>query len=393
LGPRLLLVGAERWTSGGEVFLYHLVQGLARRHGSSLDVLLPERAEVAMRIRNDPACEGVRVLTTPHLVRLGQAGALRFAAALVRAGREILRQVRREGYDTVIFNGVGASAYGLVLRLFHPCRQVAIHYNIRSSRLEAFYCRWFLAAHELICISRAVASDVRTPLNRRRLHLIPLGVPIGPPPSPAKYRGSGPLRLLSAGRITPWKGVHVLLEALRLLRDRLAPGPFPVEVRIAGRPWLEEEFAYEAGLQRSVERDRLAEHVRFVGHRPLEELMDWAHCLVHTAVDPEPFGLVVAEAMGRGCLVVVADGGGVREYVTEGRTGYLVRPRDAGALADRLEWLLRHRTDPRTIETAGRAWRMVSKEHALDRQVDAYARVFLGGGPLRSRTGGSSPTA
>ena len=127
--------------------------------------------------------------------------------------------------------------------------------------------------------------------------------------------------------------------------------------------------------------------VRFVGHVPLDRRMDRAHCLVHTAVEPEPFGLVVAEAMARCCLVVATDTGGVREFVREGETGFLVRPGDAPALARRLEWLARHRTDPELEEGAESARRTIASEHSLDRQVDAYARLL--GGAEGSLTAGS----
>jgi len=228
---RLLVVSAEKRTGGGEVFLHHLVRGLARRPGFRVDVLLPEAAEVAERIREDPGCSQVRVTTSRRLVRLGEAGPGRFATSLVGGGREILEAARRERHGIILFNGLRASAYGLLPRLLGRCRQIAIRHNIESSRIEAAYARWLFAGHEIVCVSRAVAAAIATPLNRRRLHVIPNGVPIGPPPPPGKLGGTGPLRLLSAGRITPWKGVHVLLEALDLIRERVARTRSPARWR------------------------------------------------------------------------------------------------------------------------------------------------------------------
>ena len=87
---RVLVVGAERRTSGGEVVLHHLVRGLAERQGMRVDVLVPEGAEVAARMRADPGCANVRVRTSPHLVRFGEAGPIRWLTSVVRGGREIL---------------------------------------------------------------------------------------------------------------------------------------------------------------------------------------------------------------------------------------------------------------------------------------------------------------
>jgi glycosyltransferase involved in cell wall biosynthesis len=373
---KLLLVGAERRISGGEVFLHHLALGLAERPGFSVDVLAPKGAEVVERIRSDPRSDLVRLFTTEKVVRLSEAGPVRYAAALFTAGREILSMVRREGYDIVVFNGVGTSAYGLVLRLLGRCRQIAIHHNIASSRAERAFGRWLFAGNSLVCVSQAVATAVASPLNRRRLRLILNGVPLGAAPRPESLSGPGPLRVLSAGRITEWKGIHVLIEALDRMKARAAPGPLPVEVEIAGRPWSREEVEYEAGLHRSVEEKGLSDWVRFVGHVPLDPKWDWAHCLVHTSVDPEPFGMVVAEAMSRGCLVIASDGGGVREYVRNRETGYLVAHADASGLADLLEWLARHRADPEVAAVRLAAWKVIEAKHSLDRQVGEYVRLL-----------------
>jgi len=151
-------------------------------------------------------------------------------------------------------------------------------------------------------------------------------------------------------------------------------------VEIAGGAWTEDEREYEAELSRTVERTGLAGAVRFVGDGPLDLRMKRAHCLVHTAVEPEPFGLEVAEAMAGGCLVVASDAGGVREFIREGETCYLVRPGDAPALARRLEWLARRRTDPALEEVAERGRRKIESEYSLDRQVESYARLLRGVG-------------
>jgi glycosyltransferase involved in cell wall biosynthesis len=56
---------------------------------------------------------------------------------------------------------------------------------------------------------------------------------------------------------------------------------------------------------------------------------------------PEPFGLALVDAMGRGLACIATDAGGPRDIVSAGRTGLLVPPRDADALADAIERLWR----------------------------------------------------
>jgi glycosyltransferase involved in cell wall biosynthesis len=57
----------------------------------------------------------------------------------------------------------------------------------------------------------------------------------------------------------------------------------------------------------------------------------------------EGFGIAYLEAMGFGLAVLASDSGGASEIVTEGATGFLIRPGDSHALAERLHTLSRDR--------------------------------------------------
>jgi glycosyltransferase involved in cell wall biosynthesis len=55
--------------------------------------------------------------------------------------------------------------------------------------------------------------------------------------------------------------------------------------------------------------------------------------VVHASTRPEPFGLVIAEAMACGRAVVATAAGGAAEIVSDGVDALAVPPGDAGALA------------------------------------------------------------
>src|SRR6185436_5987649 len=61
--------------------------------------------------------------------------------------------------------------------------------------------------------------------------------------------------------------------------------------------------------------------------------------VVHASIEPEPFGLVIAEAMACGRPVIVSDAGGAAEIVTSGVNALVNSPGDADALADRIAQL------------------------------------------------------
>ena len=87
-------------------------------------------------------------------------------------------------------------------------------------------------------------------------------------------------------------------------------------------------------------RHGLTGQVHLLGSRDdVPALMNAADAIVHASVQPEPFGLVVVEAMALGKPVVASNLGGPSETVTPG-TGLLFDPDDPAALAHQLQAVL-----------------------------------------------------
>lgn len=135
------------------------------------------------------------------------------------------------------------------------------------------------------------------------------------------------------GRLSEWKGQHVLLEALASLKD--------VQAMIVGGALFGQD-AYEAELRALATRLGLNDRVRFLGFRDdVLQLMAATDVVVHASIAAEPFGRVVVEAMLCGRPVVATRGGGVTEIVADGETGLLVPPADPVALAAAIEQIIR----------------------------------------------------
>jgi glycosyltransferase involved in cell wall biosynthesis len=159
-----------------------------------------------------------------------------------------------------------------------------------------------------------------------------------PAPEVRAELGLGPedMGVLLAGHLRRWKGQHVAIEALR----QLAPGPRGrIRLLLAGAS-PPEEAAYRAALEAAVREAGLAGRVRFLGQRKdLPDLMRAADVVLHTSVRPEPFGLVVVEAMALGRPVLASRLGGPAEILSEG-AGLLFDPSKPEDLARLLQQLL-----------------------------------------------------
>ena len=170
--------------------------------------------------------------------------------------------------------------------------------------------------------------------------------------------------MLFVGRLVPYKGVDVLLEALSGLNaDAVIVGDGPLRPRL-------EALARELGV---------SNRVRFLGSvadAELAALYRACHVFVLPSVTrQEAFGVVQLEAMAAGRPVVSTDlGTGVGWVNRHGETGYVVPPRDPVALRDALGRLL---ADPELQRSMGdAAMRRVRSAFTVERMIDDILALY-----------------
>src|SRR6202165_4906355 len=221
------------------------------------------------------------------------------------------------------------------------------------------------SAEAVIAVSRGVRQDVLDcypAVNPDRVHVIHNGIdpeiyrPQRSPDTVARF-GINPSRpfVLFNGRITRQKGLpHLLAAALKLDRQYQL-------VIVASSPDTPEIAAEVAAFACRVraERGNLVWIDHFISREDLIHLHSHAAVFVCPSIY-EPFGLVILEAMACETPVVASRVGGIPEIVVEGETGYLVDfdaadlDRFTGALAERIEELLRDTTLAAKMGKAGR---------------------------------------
>ncbi len=205
-----------------------------------------------------------------------------------------------------------------------------------------------LVAPRLDCIvtdSRAAAAAIERAyaVPRERLRVVYIGV------DGEVFRPLGlerePYSILFVGNPDDSnKGVRYLIEAVRMLKARL-----PVHLTVVQRQGSRE-------ARRLVRRLGLYGRVTFREALSVEELVreyNRAQLLVSPSLY-EGFGLPAAEAMACETPVIATTAGALPEVVNHGKTGWLVPPGDAGALAGAIERLI---DDGRLRQRLGRAGR------------------------------------
>jgi glycosyltransferase involved in cell wall biosynthesis len=122
------------------------------------------------------------------------------------------------------------------------------------------------------------------------------------------------------GRITPWKGQKVLVEAISRL-------PQVKAVVVGDALFTEQDQQYKRELVNLCQQLGVADRVHFTGFQqnvlPLLHAVD---LVVHCSVAPEPFGRVIVEAQLAGKPVIAARSGAPTEIIEDGVNGLLVTP-------------------------------------------------------------------
>jgi glycosyltransferase involved in cell wall biosynthesis len=196
----------------------------------------------------------------------------------------------------------------------------------------------------VIAISDFIGEQIvtRYGADANRVRVIPRGVDIGLF-DPAAVSGQRVIQLaeqwrmpddasviMLPGRLTRWKGQLVLIEALARLED-----PTGLRCILVGSE--QGRDAYVTEIKTEIKRRGLDSMVQIAGNcRDMPAAFMLADVVVSASTRPEGFGRVIAEAQAMGRPVIATDHGGARETVIPGKTGWLVPPGDASALAQAL---------------------------------------------------------
>jgi glycosyltransferase involved in cell wall biosynthesis len=164
---------------------------------------------------------------------------------------------------------------------------------------------------------------------------------------------------LFLGRMSPDKGVHT---AARVARDVGVPLRIAAKMREpAEQAYFEDEVAPLLGDG--------TEYVGEVGGDDKLDLLASARCLLNPIAWPEPFGMVMIEALACGTPVIATPGGSVPEIITDGATGFIAA--DETELAEALTRV----GDLDRSRCRKEASERFSTERMVADHVDLYGRV------------------
>ena len=302
--------------------------------------------------------------------------------------------IRSRGVRVVVGNGAHPQIFGGAAARLGGARSVFIVNMIHAVPLLANDARDALAIRSPCDLMLPVSRASQATLERLRpdveSRLLYNGTPLREV-SEADARAAraelgadeGDLLVGVFGRLQRWKGQDIFVEAAGRVASQRPRIRFVV---VGGSVFgLEPEFA--DGLRTRARALGLADRMAFTGFRTdVARLMAACDVVCHTSRVPEPFGMVVIEAMSLGRPVIATRGGGPSEIIHHEETGLLVPAADDVALGNAILALADDPALRRRIGAKGAA--RVRESFTIDRMASDLLRHLdsVPGAPSASTT-------
>ena len=386
---------------GSEIALLGMISGLrSARPGWEFQVVLPGNGPLRERVEAAGALCSV-VPMPPALARVGESAAIRdgwsagarvalglrlcaSAAALPAYEARLRRTLSAFQPDIIHTNGLKAHVLGARMRLPRCVVVWHLHEYVSRRRLTRWLMRRYASRCDaIVANSASVAADIESIFEAPlAVHVVRNAVdlsafaPAGPrldldslaalPAAPA-----GVTRIGLVATFARWKGHDIFLDALQLASTAGA-----IRGYIVGGPLYDTSDSQytKRDLEAMIDARRLHGRVGLTGFVDAASAMRSLDVVVHASSEPEPFGLVIAEAMACGRAVITTADGGAAELIEAGRDALVAPSGDAPALAAAIDRLA---SDPALRETiGGRARAAALTRFAPDRMATDLARVF-----------------
>lgn len=377
----ILFIHASADFYGSDITLLQIIAGLDTDRFRAI-VVLPYDGPLVPRLRK----LGAEVMVRPDLPvirrqHMNPKGFLQLVASLRTVGW-LASLIRRRDIALVHCNTLAVALAGLAAKLSGRSQVWHVHEIVVRPRVIASLLATLSSATSTLVIanSRATADHYR---KTRVASATPIRVILNGVDE-ARLNSHSRTELRSAvgaepgeviftlvGRINHWKGHFVFLQAA----ERLAVESRSVRFLIAG-----DSFAGQEHLTKAVdERIRSSEVLRGRATRlpyvtDIGSVYGASDVVIVPSIEPEPFGLVAAEAMAAGLPVIASRIGALPELVEDGRTGLLSEPGDAAALLAAMKIL---NSSPSLRDEMGRRGRQrFERQFRVQRYVEEFNQVY-----------------
>jgi len=345
------------------LFLLHIPPPI---HGSSI---MGQEIKNKFIINNSFECRFLNLLVNQKINESGKfkfVKLIQFCRIIFRLLLEIITERPDVCYFALTTTGIALykdTVLVALLRLLRIERIYHLHNKgvsmNNTSKINNKLYRFVFSGANIILLSNFLYYDIEAFVPFSRVHICPNGIThIKNKINSLRLQNDAPVRILFLSNLIESKGVYILLEACKLLANKKMEFICSFAGSIGN--------VSEKDFNEKVQQLELENKVKYMG---VQYGLEKELSLVNTDIFVHPsyhdcFPLVLLEAMQYSLPVVSTFEGGIPDLVENGVTGYLVPQKNAEALADKLEILIKN---PELRAQMGKAGRIkFENEFTLD---------------------------
>ena len=330
-------------------------------HGSAM---VSQYIKDCKELQEEFQCDFVNLSTSRNIDEIGKKTLMkyiRFIGAYFITFWKLLTHRYALCYLAITCHGMGFlkdTPFVLLCKLFR--RKVVIHQHNKgmSNCMDRQPYKWLLPLvyrnAKVILLSWYLYPDIEKVVKKEQVMICPNGIPELFEEEPQFKRNNEIPQLLFLSNLIPSKGVYVLLDACKILKDKR-------HKFVCNFVGGESKEITRSVFENAVEERGLKGLVVYHGPKYGDEkktFFENSDIFVFPTYD-ETFGLVNLEAMQYKLPIVTTNEGGIPDIVTDGVNGYICERKDVTEFADAIEKLI---TDKAKCEEFGESGYHIFKE-------------------------------
>lgn len=330
---KILFVHSSAELYGSDKSLLYLTESLIGHY--KVSVLLPTEGPLVEMLES----QGVEVIIKdiPVLRRkyLSVGKIIPFVLGFLRGTQNLKKFFKKEKFDLIYINtsvliSVGLAAkHAKITCIWHVREIISSNFENKVISRIINRCAKFIIANSKATLERINVGDKGIVIHN--------GIPSLKTNGDVKESMNDAVVIGMAGRINRWKGQELFIDAAALVLETFPNTLFS----IAGAVYPGDEIILETLIEK-VDALNLKGKIQFLGQvNEIGNFYSGIDIFVLPSTQPEPFGLVVLEAMQYGKPVIATNHGGPTEIITDRKNGYLVDWTNPSEMATTICTLLR----------------------------------------------------
>lgn len=318
----ILQVFSKSSWAGGEVYVFELSKRLIE-DDYNLIAITKKSKEIEPRLRES----GIRYYRLPISGVFDILSGIRLSSIINDNEIDIIHIHNFKTFFPVLYS---------LCFLKHRPKIVLTRHLVKKAKTNPLYNWAYKKIDRLIFVSNLAREEFfltnpKLDYNKTAVVHNSINPPIAKPLEIRKSKEENEIIISFAGRLSPEKGVHLLIDAIGELSQ------YPIRLLIAGKG----EDGYHKELEDRVRSNSLESKVEFLGFiESVQDLIAITDIGVVPSIWREPFGLSIIEFMKEGVPVITTNNGAQEEFVIDGQTGILIEPNSSKAIGDSIKRLI-----------------------------------------------------